>query len=148
MGIDRDFKRAQFLELKRLNDNGELVIGKRPKFTKAQRQKVFEDYEGQCNECNCATGPRFEVDHIVRWSWGGQHVPANWQLLCIPCHTEKTGDEAPRHAKAVRNAKKVAGTTRPKPPIPSRPVGASRPFPKDNRRALRSRGFTPAKAPQ
>lgn len=133
--VDPTWKREAFEALKEANGNGRLVIGKRPTFTKAQRRRCWEDYGGECNGCNRSVGSRFEVDHIVRWSWGGKHEPANWQLLCIPCHAEKTGEEAPQHAKARRNERRevegpqpgqIAAHVNPWPPTRKM---QSRPFP-------------------
>lgn len=45
-----------------------------------------------CNKCGCR-GVRLELDHIVPVYKGGLDVPANLQLLCVPCHSAKTNFE-------------------------------------------------------
>ena len=58
--------------------------------------------EDQCYQC---TGPGpCDVDHIVPLWAGGRHRLSNLQVLCQPCHREKTAREALLRARAKRVA--------------------------------------------
>ena len=100
--MDPAFKRQQFEQLKRLNDQGRLVPVKRKKFTAKERAQVHADYEGRCRACDRSVGLKFHVDHRIPLFRGGKHERANWGLLCIPCHAAKTRAEAPGNAKCRR----------------------------------------------
>jgi 5-methylcytosine-specific restriction endonuclease McrA len=80
-----------------------------------------------CNDCKDAlgTGNPFHVDHVIPWRMGGKDEVSNMQLLCVPCHNNKThgktGDTA-KIAKAERTALKHCGFKKEKKAkIPSRP---------------------------
>ena len=104
--MDVTFKRQQFERLKELNDNGRLIPEKRKGFTGKERKAVYEAYQGRCEHCDRPVGLKFDVDHIIPLFRGGKHEPANWALLCKPCHLEKTGGEAPGNAKIRRIEKR------------------------------------------
>jgi 5-methylcytosine-specific restriction endonuclease McrA len=107
MSLDPAEKRAAWLRLKELAGEGRIVPEKRKKFTPKERAAVHEAYEGRCRACDRLVGLKFQVDHRVQLFRGGKHVPANWELLCIPCHAEKTGEEATGNAKIRRIEKRI-----------------------------------------
>lgn len=146
MRIDPDFKREQFQRLKQLADQGKLTPEPRKGFTAAQRRKVHAAYEGRCAACDKLTGLSFEVDHILPRALLGKHEPANWQLLCKPCHDKKTAVDRPRIDKCERQLKmdeprepttiqspgfdkrfirSVNGTTRARPPVGNQGLSGS-----------------------
>lgn len=64
---------------------------------KVRRKVVFERAGGCCQECGAGLtfrgGSRWDVDHIVPISHGGEHSYANTQALCWSCHKDKTKSE-------------------------------------------------------
>lgn len=56
--------------------------------------------EDQCYQC-ARPGP-CDVDHITPLWAGGRHYLSNLQVLCRPCHREKTAREALLRARAKR----------------------------------------------
>lgn len=88
---------------------------------------------GKCERCKAALKPREgEVDHILEDALGGEPVLANAQVLCRPCHAEKTADRIAKIRKADRQRDKATGAIRPagklrgpafaKPDKPARPA--------------------------
>ena len=64
---------------------------KRRSFTARQVAAVFIRYDGRCAKCAWKVTPGgYHIDHIQPLSALGTHELANWQLLCIHCHTGKT----------------------------------------------------------
>lgn len=56
-------------------------------FTEAQKMTAYSEQDGICKSC----GQHFEFeqmdgDHILPWSEGGQTIPENLQMLCVPCN--------------------------------------------------------------
>jgi 5-methylcytosine-specific restriction endonuclease McrA len=51
-----------------------------------------------------ARRPTWEADHVVPLEDGGEHLLANAQLLCSPCHRSKTGAENSARARRRRPA--------------------------------------------
>lgn len=50
--------------------------------------------KGDCNKCKRVFSyNELEVDHIVPHELGGQSIEDNLQLLCKPCHKEKTKED-------------------------------------------------------
>lgn len=59
------------------------------------RQAVHERAEGRCEYCRIHqdTSPfSHEIDHIVARKHGGQTVPENLALACLPCNRRKGSD--------------------------------------------------------
>jgi len=104
--MDPAAKRAAWERLKALAGNGRIVPEKRRKFSAKERAQVHADYDGRCRSCDRLVGLRFEVDHRVQLFRGGKHERANWELLCVDCHREKTGGEATGNAKCRRIEKR------------------------------------------
>lgn len=89
---------------------------------KATREAVRAAYDGKCATCASVDGP-FDVDHIRPSADFGTDALENLQLLCRPCHREKT-----RAENRDRMAKYSSGE-RPRMPYgPERPP-APRPTP-------------------
>lgn len=62
---------------------------------RALRTQVIRRDGNQCNHCGAdGTRVRLECDHILNVKRGGTDTLANTQLLCVPCHKDKTADEA------------------------------------------------------
>lgn len=135
-------KRAAFQRLKELAGEGRLVSTPRKGFTKAQRAEVKAAYDGCCAACGINVGLSFDIDHIIPLFRGGPHEPANWRLLCKPCHKDKTIEEAPGNAKIRRIEKRDLEGAKPsrlksrgfeKPRVkkrwPSRPFPSAKPRP-------------------
>ena len=77
---------------------------------------------GKCERCKAVLKPREgEVDHILPDILGGEPVLANAQVLCRPCHAEKTAADIQRTRKADRQRDKHSGAVKPAGKIASRP---------------------------
>lgn len=126
--MDPAAKRAAWNALKEAAGNGRIVPEKRKKFTAKERAQIYADYDGRCRACDHLVGLRFDCDHRIQLFRGGKHVRANWELLCVACHAEKTGGEATGNAKCRRiETREVEGP--PPAQIKSRPD----PWPKVSR---------------
>ena len=61
--------------------------------TKEERLKLFDKANGECQSCKKEIKNKFHVDHIIPLANGGDNEPENLQVLCKPCHFEKTQTE-------------------------------------------------------
>ena len=62
-------------------------------FTSEERTKMFNDHPN-CESCNKALKYKsFQIDHIMPLACGGTNEPDNLQILCKPCHFDKTRGE-------------------------------------------------------
>ena len=66
----------------------------RHKFTKEERNTLYNDLNKKCNLCDKELKlSGFHIDHILPLSRGGNNETENLQILCQPCHFEKTRNE-------------------------------------------------------
>ena len=56
------------------------------------KNQVWRRAAGQCEICGSSAF--LQYDHIVPRKWGGSNTLSNIQLLCNPCHKDKTRDQA------------------------------------------------------
>lgn len=62
------------------------------KFDKRDIQRAYEKQGKKCAKCKEPFPmEKMEADHKQPWVWNGPSVHENCQLLCKPCHKEKTG---------------------------------------------------------
>ena len=62
-------------------------------FTKEERLKIYNDHP-ECEMCNKKlTEKNFQIDHKLPLACGGTNDEENLQVLCKPCHFEKTRHE-------------------------------------------------------
>ncbi len=62
-------------------------------FTKDERTLLYEE-QNTCEICNKKLNLKsFHIDHIVPLACGGTNEKNNLQILCQPCHFEKTRTE-------------------------------------------------------
>lgn len=73
--------------------------------------RVFDLFGGRCNECRTriAGSIRPAFDHVIALVNGGQNREGNLQLLCVPCHREKTGSDVAHKKVAYRKRCKAIG---------------------------------------
>lgn len=98
----------------------------RKSLTDQQRTKFFLERGGKCEGEKCGGvkifSKRWYVDHRIALENGGTNDHSNLQLLCEPCHMEKTGQDHARAAKirAVAVSHYIPPSQRQKkgPPIP------------------------------
>ena len=103
MTVDPAFKREQFRNLKRANDNGELIKAKRKSFGQQVRQALYDRQRGDCDACHePLDGLRFDVDHGTELDLGGSNELSNLRALHPTCHRLKTSARAKDLAKAHR----------------------------------------------
>lgn len=77
--------------------------------------RAFERAGGQCEACHVRIGPkRWHLDHRKRLKDGGENRETNLQVLCVPCHKEKTSGENRAQAKANRVKSLTLGIRKPK----------------------------------
>ena len=62
-------------------------------FTKEQRDEYLLKFNKQCNLCKTDIKRKFEIDHIIPVACGGTNDDDNLQVLCKPCHKNKTQSE-------------------------------------------------------
>jgi len=70
------------------------------------------DANGACQACQIRLHPgqSWELDHIIPLALGGEDETHNLQVLCIPCHKDKTNHtDIPAIAKSVRSEAKHLG---------------------------------------
>lgn len=64
---------------------------------KGERRKIVRELNrvqnGKCAMCGTNGYNKLEVDHIVKFSDGGQHEMKNMQLLCTECHDLKDNQQ-------------------------------------------------------
>ena len=86
----------------------------RREFPRKVKAAAIARAAGRCEKCAAALKPREgEVDHILEDALGGEPVLANAQVLCRPCHAEKTADRIVKIRKADRARDKASGAIRP-----------------------------------
>ena len=80
----------------------------RIEFSPQTKRKEYDRANGICRGCNLPVSiGREQYDHILPLALGGKSELANCQLLCTPCHSEKTAKEdVPRIRKADRQRAK------------------------------------------
>ena len=76
---------------------------KRKKISKGVRQKIAENQQNKCGECEQILTPFFHLDHIVGLQFGGTDEESNLMALCYECHTKKTMCEN-KCRKQIRDA--------------------------------------------
>lgn len=82
---------------------------KRKSFSARDVASVFIKYQARCAACAIKVQmDNYDIDHIVRLDAGGKHELENWQLLCVPCHKEKTRVDN-REAKKGRRIRGESG---------------------------------------
>jgi 5-methylcytosine-specific restriction enzyme A len=84
----------------------------RKAFTKAQRAAAFLAAAGKCELCAVKIQGRFDIDHRIPLHHSGDHAPSNWQVLCPPCHRQKTKGDVKVSAKIKRIHARENGTRR------------------------------------
>lgn len=94
---------------------------KRLEFSAKVRDQAAQRANGKCEMCGLPfNGRRPHYDHILPAALGGKPELANCQVLCEPCHKEKTGkQDIPRIRKSDRQRKAANGADRKPPQIQS-----------------------------
>lgn len=91
---------------------------KRIEFPAKVRDKAADRAAGKCQKCGLPfAGKKMHFDHILPLALNGDSSLSNCQVLCEPCHKEKTAKEdVPRIRKAdrVRRASRGIGNDGPK----------------------------------
>lgn len=84
---------------------------KRIEFPAKVRDKAADRAAGKCQKCGLPfAGKKMHFDHILPLALNGESTLANCQVLCEPCHKEKTGKEdVPRIRKADRVKRAARG---------------------------------------
>ena len=97
---------------------------KRLEFSKPVRLEIFKRAGGmaglRCEKCNLPIkGSAFEIDHIIE-EWEREDVEFGYrealtasdgQLLCLPCHRDKSGKKSGERAHGERIVAKAAKAT-------------------------------------
>lgn len=66
-----------------------LKLGIKGFFTRKTIENLYVKQRGKCACCNEALNGKFEVDHILPLSKGGDNTPQNLQLLTVKCNRSK-----------------------------------------------------------
>lgn len=86
----------------------------RREFPRKIKAAAIDRAAGHCERCKAVLkAGGAEVDHILEDALGGEPVLANAQVLCAPCHKEKTADRIAKIRKADRQRDKASGAVRP-----------------------------------
>jgi hypothetical protein len=101
----------------------EVVIGKRPKVSYAQKVRVHEANEGRCWVCGRELpieGPEVQYDHVTERALTGRDDDDALAPICtVPCHAEKTAKFLTTFAHVKRMEAKFRGKKKPKRKIES-----------------------------
>lgn len=75
------------------------------------RVRVFARSLGRCSGCErrILVGDAWECDHIVALVNGGLNQESNLQVLCGPCHKQKTAADSATKSKTYRMRKRHLG---------------------------------------
>ena len=80
--------------IKKLKDKFYNSNSIRHKFTKSERETIFNEQSQMCICCNKKLNVKhFHIDRIVPLACGGTNDIKNLQILCAGCHFEKTRQE-------------------------------------------------------
>jgi len=87
----------------------------RREFSKAVMREAFARCGGKCEGCgNHLYAGKYQYDHIIADSIGGEPVLSNCAVLCSGCHAEKTTKlDTPRAAKTKRQRDRHLGIRTP-----------------------------------
>jgi len=87
------------------------MMGDRQNFTQKTRNNAFLIAKGRCARCNkkIMAGETWHADHINPDFFEGMNDIANCQVMCIPCHKEKTKTDRKNIAKSHRLQKRERG---------------------------------------
>lgn len=80
--------------------------------------RVYQAANGNCAKCGNEAWAG-DYDHAIPLILGGENRERNVQLLCVPCHREKTKLDVKLKAKVARVSKKHIGILRPRKKIQS-----------------------------
>ena len=92
----------------------------RAEFSRRTKLKAWERAGGACETCGrkLYPGDRIEYDHRVTCEQGGDSSLENCALLCGPCHSEKTKQDAKVSAKSRSVRARHVGAAAPKAVVP------------------------------
>lgn len=105
---------------------------KRLNFPRKVMSQAKQRANGRCEKCSGDLKGTGEVDHILPDALGGKPELANAQVLCRPCHKEKTADDVGRIRKSDRQRDKALGAMK-KPARPIQSAGFAKAQPKANK---------------
>jgi len=90
------------------------MTDKRVEFTLATKLAAWRRCEGKCESCKTPFyGKPKAYDHINPTVFSHNASLENCQVLCVECHTRKTGEEdIPAVAKSNRVLKREAGLSK------------------------------------
>ena len=92
----------------------------RAEFPRKVKAAAIARAAGRCEKCSAALkAGEGQVDHILACELGGEPVLVNAQVLCKPCHAEKTTQDVRRIRKGDRQRDKNSGAIKPKGQIQS-----------------------------
>ncbi len=78
--------------------------------------RVFAEFNGECANCTLKIIGKLRpaYDHIIALVNGGQNSEFNLQLLCVPCHKDKTKSDVAEKSKVNRVKAKHIGLKKPR----------------------------------
>lgn len=84
--------------------------------------RVFQNFNGICPKCTRKLIPgKWDCDHIIALALGGEHREKNLRPLCrVPCHSDKTREDAALRKRFNAGQKKRAGVKKRRRTIPGR----------------------------
>lgn len=86
----------------------------RREFSKLVQRSAFVRADGKCEKCGAKLSVgKFAYDHVNPDGLTGEPTLANCQVLCSPCHLEKTRQDVKHIAQAKRRADKEMGVKDP-----------------------------------
>jgi 5-methylcytosine-specific restriction protein A len=93
------------------------------------KARVWLKYDGRCATCTrpIKGSVKPAYDHIVALCNGGSNAEANLQLLCVPCHSIKTGKDVAVKSTDARVRAKHLGLRPARQKIQSAPFRKSAP---------------------
>jgi 5-methylcytosine-specific restriction protein A len=88
----------------------------RRSLTTKMRLQIFTDAAGCCHLCGVkiGVGERWEVEHVIALSLGGEDRPENMKPAHVACHKVKSAKDAGDTARAIRRQAKHLGIKRPR----------------------------------
>jgi 5-methylcytosine-specific restriction protein A len=93
----------------------------RHEFPKGIKVAAFQRSKGRCERCTALLYPgKFEYDHRLADTFGGEPTLDNCMVLCIACHDAKTySSDIPAAAKSNRvRAKHIGAKSPSRTPLP------------------------------